>query len=130
MNEKPPVPQSAVLTDRFVSFAVRIADIVDSLPDTKIGSHIGSQLLRSGTSPAPNYAEAISAESPRDFIHKLGIALKELRETHVWLKIIAKKGLLSDTGYEPVLKECNELTAILTASVATAKRNLSNTGKS
>jgi len=74
------------LQDRLVDYSVRIIKVVEALPDTKAGKHVGSQILRSGTSPAPNYGEAQSAESRSDFIHKLKIALKELRETEIWLK--------------------------------------------
>ena len=69
------------LEDRLIDFAVRIINVIEALPNTKVGNHIGGQLLRSGTSPAPNYGEAQSAEFRRDFIHKMKIALKELRET-------------------------------------------------
>jgi len=79
------------LQDRLVDYAVRIIRLSNALPETKAGKHISSQILRSGTSPAPNYGEAQRAESKADFVHKLKIALKELRETEVWLKIIAKK---------------------------------------
>ena len=76
-----------------IDFAVRIINVIEALPNTKVGNHIGGQLLRSGTSPAPNYGEAQSAESRKDFIHKMKIALKELRETLIWLRIIERKEL-------------------------------------
>jgi len=113
------------LTDRLIEVSVTVIQIVESLPDNRLGSHVGAQLLRSGSSPAPNYAEALSAESRRDFIHKLGIALKELREAHVWLEIIRRKHLSSER--DPLngsLKECNELISILVTSIKTAKKNL------
>ena len=69
------------MEERFLDFAARVCAVIESLPDSKTGRHIAGQLIRSGTSPAPNYAEACAAESRNDFIHKLGIALKELRET-------------------------------------------------
>jgi len=78
------------LQDRLIDYAVRIIKLTEALPDTKAGKHVSLQLLRSGTSPAPDYGEAQSAESPADSIHKLKISLKELRETEIWLKIIAK----------------------------------------
>lgn len=81
------------LEDRLIDFAVRIINVIDALPNTKVGNHIGGQLLRSGTSPAPNYVEARSAESRKDFIHKMKIALKELRETLIWLRIIERRAL-------------------------------------
>lgn len=71
------------IEERLVSFAVRVIKLCDSLPQTRAGSHIAGQLLRSGTSPAANYAEARNAESVNDFIHKLKICLKELNETLV-----------------------------------------------
>ncbi len=82
------------LQDRLIDFAVRIIRLSEVIPESKAGKHIGTQLLRSGTSPAPNYGEAQSAESKADFIHKLKIALKELRETEIWLKIIIRAELV------------------------------------
>ena len=72
------------LEDRLLDFAARVGKLVEALPDTRLGRHVAGQLVRSGTSPAPNYAEACAAESKKDFIHKLGIALKELRESRVF----------------------------------------------
>ena len=73
------------LHNRLVAYAVRIIKLSESLPETKAGKHVSSQILRSGRSPAPNYGEAQSAESKADFVHKLNIGLKELRETEIWL---------------------------------------------
>ena len=110
------------LKERFIVYAVRIIKVSESLPLTKTGKHICSQLLRSGTSPAPNYGEAISAESSADFIHKLKIALKELRETEVWLKIYIEAELIKPfRKLQPLLKETDELISILFKSVETAK---------
>jgi len=78
------------LENRLVEFAVQIISIVGTMPKTIVGTTLAKQIVRSGTSPALNYGEAQSAESPKDFVHKLKIVLKELRETHVNLKIIAK----------------------------------------
>ena len=112
------------LQDRLVDFAVRIIKLAEVLPNTKTGNHIQGQLLRSGTSPAPNYGEAQGAESAADFIHKLKIALKELRETEVWLKIITKSQLIIPTSkISPLLEEADELISILFTSVKTAKEN-------
>ena len=109
------------LQDRFIDFAVRIIKLSNALPETRAGKHICAQVLRSGTSPAPNYGEAQSAESKADFIHKLKIALKELRETEIWLKIIVRSGLIRHSAtLIPLLKETNELIAILFKSVDTA----------
>ena len=112
------------LQERFIEFAVRVIKLCESLPATFAGRHIASQLIRSGTSVAPNYGESLGAESRADFIHKMGIALKEMRESHVWLRIIEKAGLLEKTEkLPPLLKEAEELISILFASITTAKRN-------
>ena len=112
------------LEDRLVSFAVRVIDVVEALPGTRAGNHVASQLLRCGTSVAPNYAEAQGAESRADFIHKLKVALKELRETHVWLLILHRKPLIkAPERLEALIAECNELISIFVASIGTAKRN-------
>ena len=111
------------LQDRFIDFAVRIIRLSEAIPESKAGKHICSQILRSGTSPAPNYGEAQSAESKADFIHKLKIALKELRETEVWLKIIIRAKLIKPSEQlAPLLKETDELISILFKSVETAKK--------
>jgi len=112
------------LQDRFIDYAVRIIRLSEAIPENKAGKHICSQVLRSGTSPAPNYGEAQSAESKADFIHKLKIALKELRETEIWLKIIIRSGLIKPSEQlAPLLQETNELISILFKSVETAQNN-------
>lgn len=115
--------QAHALEDRLIDFAVRIITLVEALPDTKAGKHIAGQLLRSGTSPAPNYGEAQSAESRADFLHKMKICLKELRETLIWLKIIERKPLCPKTRLTPILTECDELISIFVKSIQTAERN-------
>ena len=111
------------LQERLIDYAVRIIKLCEQLPNTKTGNHISSQLLRSGTSPAPNYGEAQSAESVADFIHKLKIALKELRETEVWLKMIIKADLINPSSkFDPLLQETDELISILFTSIDTAKK--------
>ena len=109
------------LEDRLVDFAVRVVNVVESLPESKAGNHIARQLVRSGTSPAPNYGEAQSAESRRDFIHKMKIALKELRETFIWLKIVERKPLCEPQKMTEIVKECDELIAIFVKSIKTAQ---------
>ena len=111
------------LEDRLVDFAVRIIGVVEVLPDTKAGNHIAGQLVRSGTSPAPNYGEAQNAESRNDFIHKMKVALKELRETLVWLKIIVRKPLCPPKRLIPIIQENDELISIFVTSVKTAQSN-------
>ncbi len=109
------------LTERMLDFTVRIIKLVDSLPKTAVGRHIGGQILRSGTSPGSNYEEARGAESRADFIHKLGVVLKELKETRFWLKVILRSDVLSPLRVEPLLNECGELCAIIAKSIVTAK---------
>lgn len=112
------------LHDRLIDYAVRIIHLSEKLPNTKAGKHISTQILKSGTSPAPNYGEAQSAESTADFIHKLKVALKELRETEVWLKIIVRAKLIQPSKkLEPLLKETDELISIIFKSIETAKKN-------
>ena len=112
------------LQERFIDYAVGIINLSEQLPETKTGKHIASQILRSGTSPAANYGEAQSAESRADFIHKLKIALKELRETEVWLEIIIKTKLIqSSAELSALLQETDELISILFKSIDTAKKN-------
>jgi len=109
------------LEKRLIDFAVLIIELIEVLPKTKAGSHVAGQLVRSGTSPAPNYGEAQSAESRKDFIHKMKIALKELRETSIWLKIIERKPLCDLGKVSKVLQECDELISIFVSSVKTAE---------
>jgi len=82
------------LEDRLIEFAVRIIQLAGALPKSQVGKHLSGQLIRCGTSPAPNYGEAQGAESRSDFIHKMKVCLKELRETKVWLKMIVKAELI------------------------------------
>ncbi len=97
---------------RLLNFAVDIIKLTKALPETEVGRHIGGQLIRSGTSPGSNYEEACGAESRSDFIHKLGISLKEMKESRFWLKLIKSSKLLKSDSIDPVLKECEELCAI------------------
>ena len=86
--------QAYDLEERLLEYTVRILKTVEQLPNTKTGNHVAGQLLRSGTSPYPNHGEAQAAESPRNFIHKLRISLKELRETQRWLKLMQRVPLI------------------------------------
>ena len=113
------------LEERLLNFTVRIVRLVDSLPDTKTANHIRGQLLRCGTAACPNYAEARDAESTADFIHKLKIVLKELRETKVWLILILRTEIIFPKDrLEPLIQECNELISIFVQSVKTARMKL------
>jgi len=109
------------LSDRLIDFAVRVGKVVDALPSTRMGRHIAGQLIRSGTSPAPNYAEACGAQSPNDFSHKLAIALKELRETRCWIQLIMRAELLKVSRMQKLLGECEQLCAIIAKSIVTVK---------
>jgi four helix bundle protein len=108
---------------RLVGFAVAVLDLCDKLPKSPAGTHIAGQLLRSGNAGAPNYAESRAAESASDFIHRLGIVLKELNETRVWLEMIQKKGLISEELIRAVLDECTALSKIIAVSRRTAAEN-------
>ena len=113
------------LEGRLIDFAVLIIEIVNELPNTKAGNHLSGQLVRSGTSPALNYGEAQSGESRKDFVHKIKVVLKELRETFICLKIIDKATLYENKNKLNVaLEENNELISIFVKSVETAQRNL------
>lgn len=115
------------LEERLISFAVSIVEIDDTMPNTRTANHLGGQLLRSGTSPALNYGEAQSGESRKDFIHKIKIVLKELRETHVCLKIIHRTKLYKvEEKVVLAIKENNELISIFVKSAETAQKNLQN----
>ena len=112
------------LEDRLIDFAIRISNIVETLPNTKLANQIGNQLIRCGTSPALNYGEAQGAESVKDFIHKLKIVLKELRECLVCLKIIIRKPLIkTEKKLDPIIKENNELISIIVKSIQTSEKN-------
>ena len=108
------------LEERLIEFAVRVIRLCANLPKTPAGRHIAGQILRSGTSPAPNYAEARGAESQADFIHKLRIVLKELNETSVWLRVIDRSGLLKRELIVEIVRENKELCRIFSASLRTA----------
>src|SRR5258708_39785980 len=109
------------IAERLVMLAVRVIRLVDALPDTPAGRHIAGQLLRSGTSPGANYEEARGAESRRDFVHKIGISLKELQETRYWLRVVSGADLAKDDPTTEVLSEAEELCRIVGASQRTAR---------
>ncbi|MDD4016708.1 MAG: four helix bundle protein [Kiritimatiellae bacterium] len=110
------------LEERLLNYASQIIRLVEELPDTRAGNHIAGQLLRSGTSPLPNHGEAEGAESKNDFVHKLGICHKELRESRRWLKLIRRVPLLTDTAaLDAALDETDELVRIFAASIRTAR---------
>ena len=112
------------LEDRLIEFATRIIQAAESLPKSRVGNHIAGQLVRCGTSPAPNYGEAQGAESRSDFIHKMKVCLKELRESKVWLKMIVKAELIKPASKLDILiDENDQLISIFVTSIKTAKEN-------
>ncbi len=112
------------LEKRLIEFAVRIVILSANLPKTPVGKHIAGQIMRSGTSPAPNYGEARGAESHADFVHKLRIVLKELNETSIWLRIIERSQLLRKELIRDIIGENTELCRIFTASLKTARNGV------
>lgn len=111
------------LEERLIDFAVTISDIIEGLPNTRLGNYIAGQLVRSGCSPALNYGEAQAAESGNDFIHKMKIILKELRESFISIKIIEKRNLYEINKLASAKNECGQLIAIFVKSIETAKKN-------
>jgi four helix bundle protein len=109
------------LEERLIDFAVRVVNLSANLPRTPAGKHIAGQIMRSGTSPAPNYGEARGAESHADFIHKLRIVLKELNETSIWLRVIERSQMLRKELIADIVGENKELCRIFTASLRTAR---------
>jgi len=113
------------LEERLLEFASAIIDLSEKLPSSRAGSHVAGQILRSGTSPYPNHGEAEAAESREDFIHKLKICLKELRETQRWARLINRKQWAkSDPALPFVLRESEELIRIFFSSIQTAQKNI------
>jgi len=112
------------LEERLLEFSVKIIRIVEALPRSRTGNHIAKQLLRSGTSPYANHGEAQGAESSKDFIHKMRICLKELRESERWLKLIHRIPLIEPPEkMTAILNETEELIKIFVTSIRTAKSN-------
>jgi four helix bundle protein len=111
------------LEERLLNFTAGVVRLADSLPNTKAGNHIAGQLLRCGTSPLANHGEVEAAESRKDFLHKLRICLKELRETWRWLRLIARLDLAEGDQLRLTLTEVEELIRIFAASVRTTEKN-------
>jgi four helix bundle protein len=122
-GERELVDKKFDLSERLLDFADRVVSMVEALPDTRVGRRIADQLLRSGTSPLGNYEEACAAESRRDFIHKLRICLKEIRESRAWLRLVAKRSLIPIARLEPLVDESDQLARIIGQSIFTARSN-------
>ena len=108
------------LEERLLEYAARIIRLVETLPNNRAGNHVAGQLLRSGTSPLPNHGEAQAAESRRDFLHKMKICHKELRESRRWLRLVQRVPLLKPKLVQPLVDETEELVRIFAASLRTA----------
>ena len=108
---------------RLLEFSARIIRLVDALPNTRAGNHVAGQLLRSGTSPYGNHGEVEAAESRKDFVHKLKVCLKELKETRRWLRLIERSRMLPEKSLAPILAETEELIRIFFTSIRTAEQN-------
>ena len=114
------------LEERLLKYSAKIINVVEALPTTRTGNHIAGQLLRSGTSAYPNHGEAQAAESNKDFVHKLRISLKELRETKRWLKLIKYIKLINKSDrLDELSDETEQLIKIFVTSIKTAKANSS-----
>lgn len=112
------------LEERLLEYATAITRLIEHLPDTRTGNHVAGQLLRSGTSALPNHGEAQAAESPADFIHKMKICLKELRESYRWLLLVQRVPLLEgEPDLAALTRETDELIRIFVKSVQTAEAN-------
>jgi four helix bundle protein len=111
------------LEERLLEYAVRIIRLVDALPATRAGRHVADQLLRCDTSPLANHGELQGAESRKDFIHKLGICLKEIREARRWLRLVYRVPPLSPSKVDPLIGETEALIKIFAASIRTAEKN-------
>ena len=112
------------LEDKLLKFAADMVELTESLPNTRSGNHVAGQLLRCGTSSLSNHGEVEAAESRRDFLHKLRICLKELRETKRWLRLVGRtRTLTTSTNFTSCLNEVEELIRIFVASIRTAQRN-------
>ena len=109
---------------RVAQFAARTIAVCEALPKRVGSEHLRDQLFRSSTSVAANYAEACVPESRKDFAHKINVALKELVESRMWLRIIAMKEYVDPKSLQKLLAETDELIKIFHTSVKTARKNL------
>jgi four helix bundle protein len=117
------------MSERLLDYGVRAIRVVDSLPRNLVGRRIGDQLLRSSISVGANYEEAQGAESREDFVHKLQIALKEVRESNCWLRLLAKANIVPANRLSAILDESDQLRAMLSKAVATTKGRARTTNR-
>ena len=106
-----------------IAYAVLVSRVAETLPTTRVGKHVAGQLLRCGTAPAPHHAEAQGGESRKDFIHKMKLGLKELRESLVWLEFTQELGIGDRAAVGEAIAETDQLIRIFVASISTARRN-------
>ena len=125
MPEKAP-QKKYDLEEPLLDYAAEIVRLVEKLPSTRAGCHMAGQLLRSGTSPLPNHGEAQAAESADDFVHKMSICFKELKESRRWLRLIKRLPMLEATAVDSLLAETEELIKIFAASLRTARKQTNN----
>jgi len=114
------------LLKRTKAFALRVIRLVDALPNTAAGRAIGSQLIRSGMSVSANYRAACRGRSKAEFVAKLGVVEEEADESCHWLELIVESGLMDEKLVAPLLKEANEITAIMVASKKTTRNGMNN----
>ena len=113
------------LEERLLDYSARIIRLAERIRRTPAGVHVSQQVLRSGTAALPNHGEAQAAESNRDFIHKMRLCLKELRESHRWIRLVGRVPLIDQPGsVDPLLQETDELIRIFVASIKTAQKNI------
>ncbi len=110
------------LSERLLVFGAKVGRLVDIIPDTRLGRHIAGQLVRSATAASPNYEEARAAESRANFIHKLSICMKELRESRVWIRMLFTAELMPEERLHLVFDECQQLCNIIGQSLNTARQ--------
>jgi four helix bundle protein len=125
------IPRRFDLEERLLEYAAAIVRFVETMTRTPAGNHVAGQLLRSGTAPLPNHGEAQGSESGADFIHKISVGLKELRESRRWLRLIQRVPLVKTPGSaDLLLNETEELICIFFASIATARKRTADKGAS
>lgn len=113
------------IQERIIQFAARIIKFCETLPNTMAGNQIAGELLRSGLTPAAHYSGAINSLDASEFINRLRMAIKDLNESAVWLRIIIAGDLLPDNKVDPLLDECQQLQRIIKAGIKTARETAS-----
>lgn len=120
------IQNESIIGNKSYAFALEVVKTYKLLTQEKNEFILSKQLLRAGTSIGANVNEAISAQSKRDFVHKLSIALKEGRETLYWLKLLYDSEYLSDDVFINFKEKCNEINKILSSIILTTKQKYFN----